>query len=144
VELARRWFNGETRPTQTQFLLTLMRLGGAYEPHTSFVDAMRGKSPEWRSRTRPQTFAYACRHLLPGWSVIDRLHEIDVPTLVIAGREDFVFPPASQEQLAAGIPNAQLHIVERSGHNSYAERTDDVMRTVRRFLSSDVPVASAT
>jgi pimeloyl-ACP methyl ester carboxylesterase len=137
VELARRWFNGQVRPSQVQFLLTLMRLGGAYDPHTGVVDAMREVYAQRRSRTRPQAFAFATRHLLPGWSVVDRLHEIEVPTLVMAGREDFVFPPESQRQLAEGIPNARLHIVERSGHNPHAERTDEVLREVSRFLAGD-------
>ena len=66
-----------------------------------------------------------------------------MPTLVMAGREDFVYPPACQEQLAAGIPNARLHVVERSGHNPHAERTDEVMREVSRFLSSDVFASSS-
>ena len=42
--------------------------------------------------------------MMQGWSVMDRLGEIRVPTLVIAGRDDFLFPPESQALLAAGIP----------------------------------------
>jgi proline iminopeptidase len=137
VELARRWFNGEVPPSQTRFLLTLMRLGNAYDPHTNFVDAMREIYAERRCKTRPSAFAFASRHLLPGWSVMDRLSEIEAPTLIVAGREDFVFPPECQEQLAAGIPNARLHIVERSGHNPHSERTDEVIREVSRFLISE-------
>ena len=45
----------------------------------------------WRSRIRPEPFRFAGRSLLPGWSVATRLGEITVPTLVIAGREDFIF-----------------------------------------------------
>ncbi len=52
-----------------------------------------------------------------------RLSEIKVPTLVMAGRDDFVFPPEHQGQLAAGIPNARLEIVERTGHNPHDEPT---------------------
>ncbi len=47
---------------------------------------------------------------------------------MIAGREDFVFPPESPE-LEAGIPDARLHVVEPSGHNPHSERADEVMRT---------------
>jgi proline iminopeptidase len=135
VELARRWFNGQVPPTLGRFLWTLNRLGGAYNPHTSGLDALREAYAERRAKMRPDAFAFACRHLLPGWSVMDRLGDIDAPTLVIAGREDFVFPPESQRELQAGIPDARLHIVERSGHNPHSERTDEVMRTVGAFLS---------
>jgi proline iminopeptidase len=135
VELARRWFNGQVPPTLGRFLWTLNRLGGAYNPHTSGLDTLREAYAERRAKMRPDTLPFACRHLLPGWSVMDRLGDIDAPTLVIAGREDFVFPPESQRELVAGIPDAQLHIVERSGHNPHTERTDEVMRTVGAFLS---------
>ena len=34
-----------------------------------------------------------------------RLSDITAPTLVLAGRDDFVFPPEHQQELAAGIPH---------------------------------------
>jgi len=143
VELAKRWFNGEVEPSQTQFVLSLMRLGDAYDPHTSLLESMRVIFRERRSRRRPKTYAFASRHLLPGWSVVDRLDEIQVPTLVMAGREDFVFPPESQRQLVDAIPDAQLHIVERAGHNPHDERTQEVMRLVTDFLTSGMGEAGA-
>ena len=75
---------------------------------------------------------------------MDRLGEIATPTLVIAGRDDFLFPPEHQVELAAGIPNAQLRIIERAGHNAHAERPEAVMAAIRGFLSSlDVVPAHA-
>jgi proline iminopeptidase len=62
----------------------------------------------WRSKMRPEALIFAGRHLLRGWTVMDRLGEITVPTLVMAGRDDFVFPPECQLELAAGIPGARL------------------------------------
>jgi proline iminopeptidase len=50
-----------------------------------------------------------------GWSVMDRLHEIKVPTLVLAGRYDFLFPTEHQVALAAVIPNARLEVIENAG-----------------------------
>ena len=58
------------------------------------------------------------------------------PTLVLAGRDDFLFPPEHQAQLAAGIPNARLRIIERAGHNPHAERPGEVIEAIRDFLSS--------
>ncbi|HSM58965.1 MAG TPA: alpha/beta fold hydrolase, partial [Candidatus Sulfomarinibacteraceae bacterium] len=68
------------------------------------------------------------------WTVMDRLGEINVPTLVMAGRDDFLFPPEHQEALAAGLPNARLKIIERAGHNPQDEQTAEVMEAVRNFL----------
>jgi len=62
-----------------------------------------------------------------------------VPTLVMAGREDFVFPPESQEELAAGIPNARLVLIDRAGHNPHDEQPAEVQRLVRAFLADGKP-----
>ena len=72
--------------------------------------------------------------LLKDWAVMDRLGEIQAPTLVIAGREDFVYPPQHQEELAARIPNATLAIIDRAGHNPHDEQPVEVQRLIRDFL----------
>jgi proline iminopeptidase len=66
---------------------------------------------------------------------MDRLGEIRVPTLVIAGHDDFLFPPESQALLAAGIPNARLRIIERAGHNPQTERPMETLAAVADFLT---------
>ena len=137
VELARRWFNGECAPWE--FMPTLMRLGGAYNPYTSFFAAAREGFAERHWKMRPEALTFAGHHLVKGWTVMDRLAGITVPTLVMGGRDDFVFPPEHQAQLAAGIPNAQLRIIERAGHNPHSERPDEVMRAVRDFLAAHAP-----
>jgi len=38
-------------------------------------------------------------------------------------------------ELATGIPGAELHIFERSGHSPQAEEPDAFMAVVRRFLT---------
>jgi proline iminopeptidase len=86
---------------------------------------------------RPEALIFAGRHLLNGWTVMDRLGEITVPTLVMAGRDDFLFPPEHQVELATGIPNARLEIVERAGHNAHSERPAEVMASVRAFIAVD-------
>lgn len=140
VELARRWFNGRIAPWE--FFPTLMRLGGAYDPHTGFVSALRLMFAERRAKGRPQAEIFGFSQLTKGWTVMDRLGEIEVPTLVMAGRDDFVFPPEHQGQLAAGIPNARLEIIERAGHNPHDERTTEVMDAVSNFLSADIATAA--
>jgi proline iminopeptidase len=65
---------------------------------------------------------------------MDRLGEIRVPTLVAAGRDDFLFPPESQALLAAGIPGARLRIIERAGHNPQMERPTETLDAVADFL----------
>jgi proline iminopeptidase len=137
VELARRWFTG--RVPAWQFLPTLIRLGSAYDPHTSGLAAMRAAFAERHLRPRPQAQIFGFARLMNGWTVMDRLRDITVPTLVLAGRDDFIFPPEHQAQLAAGIRGARLQIVEGAGHNPHDERPAEVMAAVTEFLLKERP-----
>jgi proline iminopeptidase len=137
VETARRFYNGEIAPNEA--LRATIRLSRAYYHRLSPLQLVRDVFLGLRVKSRPEAEIYGYGHLLKGWSVMDRLGEIAVPTLVMAGRDDFQFPPEHQEQLAAGIPNARLVIVERAGHNAPTERRRDVIRAVRSFLGDTTP-----
>ena len=136
VELVRRWFNGELVPNE--MFRIFMKIADAYSYKPSRLDLismlMRGG---WRTKFRGEPFVYASRHLLKDWSVVARLSEIQAPTLVMAGKQDFVFPPECQEALAAGIPNAKLLIVDRAGHNPDFEQPEIVMAAVREFVGKE-------
>jgi proline iminopeptidase len=132
VELARRWFSGDFAPKD--YFRIFMRIGGAYH-YRPVLGALRTlMHGGWRSKIRREALLFAGRRLMPGWTVMDRLKEISVPTLVIAGRDDFVFPPECQRELAAGIPDARLLLISRAGHNPHDERPAEVMRAVGEFL----------
>ena len=88
----------------------------------------------WRAKTHPEALVFGGQ-MMRGWSVMDRLGEIQVPTLVIAGHDDFLFPPESQALLAAGIPDARLRIIERAGHNPQSERPAETLAAVADFLA---------
>ena len=133
VDLAKRWLNGEVPPKES--FRTLMKLGKAYNPHSGMgLLARMVLEGAWRSRLRPEALIFAAHHLLPGWSVIDRLGEIEVPTLVMAGKDDFIYPPEHQAELAAHIPNSRLKLIERAGHNPHDEQTAEVMEELRAFI----------
>jgi proline iminopeptidase len=87
-------------------------------------------------QVRPEALIFGFSQLLKGWTVMDRLSEITVPTLVLAGRDDFQFPPEHQAILADRLPNAQLEIIELAGHNAPMERSAEVIQIVKRFMST--------
>jgi proline iminopeptidase len=140
AELVQRWFHGEFPPEDMPRIL--LKLGSVYNPHTSLVGFAREAFRARGTQLRPETFIWASRNLLPGWSVVDRLNEITIPTLVIAGAEDFVFPPDCQRELAAGIPGARLRLIERAGHNPHDEQPAAVMDAIREFIPAGVPAVA--
>ena len=73
---------------------------------------------------------------LPTFNVLSRLGEIKVPTLVMAGRHDWITPPPqAAERLHAGLPNSKLVIFEESGHFPFIEEHDKFVTTVKDWVS---------
>jgi proline iminopeptidase len=140
VDIARRWCHGQIEPHQ--MVPYARKLAGAYEPHLSPRHVPHALFMALRMKTRPEPFLFGFTELCKGWNVMDRLGEIDVPALVLAGRDDWMFPPEHQAMLAAGIPDARLAIIERAGHNPQDEQPAAVMDVVRNFLlTSQTPAA---
>lgn len=143
VDLVRRWFTGDFAPWQMPWIL--MRIGGAYYARPSLLMVARELlSGGWRSKMRPRALIFAGRHLLKTWTVMDRLGGISAPTLVVAGQDDFIFPPEHQRALAAGIPKARLLLIDRAGHNPHVEQPAQVMNAVSEFVGGVPPRTSRT
>jgi pimeloyl-ACP methyl ester carboxylesterase len=138
VDLSRRFLNGQIEPKE--MLPALMKLGNAYNPYSGLRQLPHMIIVGLRMKLRPEALIFAASHFLKGWTVMDRLGEIQAPTLVMAGREDFQFPPEHQEELAAGIPNARLALIDRAGHNVHDEQPAEVQRLIREFLTDANPV----
>jgi proline iminopeptidase len=67
-----------------------------------------------------------------------RLGQITSPTLLLCGRHDPQFPPGCSEELARGIRNAYLVVLERSGHFPFVEEPGPFWSEIRHFLAHGV------
>lgn len=133
VRTAERFYKGAI--TTAEFLPSVRRLSTAYYHKIRPLNLLRDIRVGMRIQTRPEALIFGYSQLLKEWTVMDRLEEINVPTLVLAGRDDFQFPPEHQALLAAGIAGAELEIVERAGHNAHSERTLDVLKAIEQFMN---------
>jgi L-proline amide hydrolase len=70
---------------------------------------------------------------LKGWDIRDRLHEIDVPTVVVRGRYDMCTEPIAAE-LVNGIRGAREVVLEHSSHTPVLEETDRYLEVVGEFI----------
>ena len=68
--------------------------------------------------------------------VLEELQEVAVPALVIGGRDDAFTPVWMAEEVAGAMPNAELHLYERSGHAFHWENVADFNPRVRDWLLS--------
>lgn len=70
---------------------------------------------------------------LKNWSVMERLHEIKCPTLVISSDEDYT-PLSDKEEYTALIPNAKLVVIEDSRHAVSVEKPEEFNTILMDFL----------
>ncbi|MEM9280299.1 MAG: alpha/beta hydrolase [Verrucomicrobiota bacterium] len=64
----------------------------------------------------------------------DHLDGISCPCLIIGGKEDIFTPKWMAEEVAAGIPNSDLHLYDDAGHAFHWEVMDDFNPRVRKWL----------
>ncbi len=69
-------------------------------------------------------------------AVVDRLGEINVPTLVMVGQHDEPQPTKRSRVITSGIPGAELFVVPGAGHLSTIDNPDDVISALSSFLET--------
>ena len=78
-----------------------------------------------------------------GWSpylndpkLKQRLHRIQIPTLVIWGADDALIPPKCGEEFAAALPDARLATVEACGHRIAVDQPKRLVELITKFASN--------
>jgi len=98
-------------------------------------DPARGREMIERGVDNPLVAAYMFAQIIPSYDVRAQLGQIRVPTLVVAGRHDWVTPVGESEQIAERIPDAELVVFEESGHMPFIEEQTAFIDTVKRFVT---------
>ncbi|WP_330347528.1 bifunctional 3-oxoadipate enol-lactonase/4-carboxymuconolactone decarboxylase PcaDC [Streptomyces sp. NBC_00582] len=81
----------------------------------------------------PEAYA-ACCDALGAFDLRERLAEISVPTLLIAGRQDPATPPAHLREIADAVPGATLVELPGASHLAPAQCPEAVLTALRAHL----------
>jgi 3-oxoadipate enol-lactonase len=65
---------------------------------------------------------------------LDRLHEIDCPTVVMVGDQDHGTPPEMARQIHANLPNSEFVLIKDAAHISNIEQPKFFNKTMLEFL----------
>ena len=68
------------------------------------------------------------------FDIMDRVHEVKVPTLIICGESDVMTPVKFANYLGAKIANSRVVVVPQSGHFVLAEKPQVVNKVIEDFL----------
>ncbi len=97
-------------------------------------DALRVQFIERWSANDPAAYLASMRALV-GWSVLERIGEINCPVLVISGDRDYT-PAEAKRAYTARLPRAELVIFEDSGHATPIDQPDRFNARVLEFLAA--------
>jgi pimeloyl-ACP methyl ester carboxylesterase len=88
----------------------------------------------WMDAAAPQGVAGGLLAMRSRHDYLAVLPELHVPALVVGAALDLAIPPAHSEALAAGLPNAELHIIANAGHLANLEQPEAFNRVLLDFL----------
>jgi pimeloyl-ACP methyl ester carboxylesterase len=77
-------------------------------------------------------------------TVTERLHELNMPTLLIWGRDDVITPPDVAEEFRDRLPDAQLHFIDQCGHAPMIEHPNQFNALTVDFLEEQFGPAELT
>lgn len=90
----------------------------------------RAVSPEWF-----RAFIALCRNFLT-LEVTEKLHAIDLPTLVVSAGEDILKPPSYGRRIEQCIPGSIYREIDGAGHALFLEKADAFNDVVAQFIAS--------
>ena len=90
------------------------------------------------SDTVDDGYAQVCGALAE-FDVRDRLGRISAPVLAVAGSEDAVTPPDGLREIAEGVQQGTLEVLDGVAHLAPAEVPDRVVRLLREHLLGEAP-----
>ncbi|MDT5364184.1 MAG: 3-oxoadipate enol-lactonase / 4-carboxymuconolactone decarboxylase [Mycobacterium sp.] len=91
-----------------------------------------------------ESYAQVCE-ALAGFDVGDRLAEIVIPVLAIAGSEDVPTPPESLRRIASGVKVGRLVVLDGVGHLAPAEAPERVAElTLEHLWGGESPRTTTT
>ena len=70
------------------------------------------------------------------FDVMDRVHQIGLPTQVVCGSEDVMTPVKYSDYLASKIKGARKTILKGATHFVHMERPQEVNSTIDSFLTT--------
>ncbi|NIM51198.1 MAG: alpha/beta fold hydrolase [Gemmatimonadales bacterium] len=98
-------------------------------PSDLSLDLAGWRNTDWRAMR-------SYRIAMSGFDVRHRLAEVAIPTIVLHGTEDTLFPLEVAEDLVARLPNAELRVITGAGHGLPLTHGEAVVAAVKNVLET--------
>jgi proline iminopeptidase len=115
-----------TPPEQAVFAQTPMR----------FFDPRFDAQPLFAEADfKPQLFQHVIGPLTAKWDVTANRESLRVPILIAHGRYDYASPYTMWDGIVETLPNATMHLFERSGHQTFYEEPERFTEVARAWMA---------
>ncbi len=107
--------------------------------HTTYFGKINSNEADWLVDSKLQrTRDYFTRAVmaLTRQNQIEAAKKLNLPTLIVHGRKDYVLPYPAGEELHAAIPNSKLVTLDDSGHALFFTDHEIVNRAMAEFIVS--------
>ena len=108
-----------------------------YDKHKITKEQVNAYAKPLSSVAGRHALLQTAKHCIPAGAdeLISKVKKITLPTLILWGREDRVFPLRVGELLHEALPNSTLEIIDECGHVPQEEKPDETIQRMRQFLS---------
>jgi pimeloyl-ACP methyl ester carboxylesterase len=96
---------------------------------------IKNKTVEIMKRVKPEVF-YGDFEACDKFDVMESLNKINLPTLIICGKDDLLTPVKYSEYLRANIPNSTLKVLDDAGHMVMLEKPEEFNKILEDFVNS--------
>ncbi len=91
-------------------------------------------APNRRERRQYRRFLLRVSKATRDRHMAEELANVDVPTLIVWGRNDTITPPFVAEQFRDSISRAELAFIDQCGHSPPIEQPEEFARLLHTFL----------
>lgn len=147
----------ETNGTEAQKEIAQLALDGKFESDEQLITYYEIMAPLYSVKAAGQANSHGAipssnrsyealnegfSGFLKEFDLREELKAIHVPTLIMAGRHDWITPVADSETIASLIPHNRFIVFEKSSHNVIVDETDLFLKEVKEFINQTARSAS--
>lgn len=120
--------------------LFLCRLAFGAEPSAAAIEQVRASIEATDEEALHRSLAGIWAH-----DTTDALGDVDLPAFVVVGARDLLTPVPLARRMARALPNAELTILPRAGHQLMQERPQEISDLIRALaVRTATPATAAT
>lgn len=105
-----------------------------YDPNDAIELTLNMSAASAKSGVKIMEVMSKTSWLRPSNNLFPQLEKLNVPTLIVHGKEDIV-PIWTAQEIKEAIPQVKMFSLEKCGHFPYIEKPDEVFFQINRFLT---------